>query len=500
MKKRTTIIIILIVIIAASVVSFLLWRSHINSLRSDMENYISASFNSLQQGEANSAMQAAVHAGNLAMRIGNLEALDIADTQVALSLQIIGGDGAFIRGQYTDARDAYLSALDYAYNLDIDLSFISDLIATMDKYIRFYALIEHADNLVINEHFKSAIIVYEEALSIAVTLSFEDGKARATAGIEHAEELIIIARRAQAASYTTQGTLSFLSSNYTEAIEFFQSALEIYRELGDTGQVNSVYLQINSAQRQIEEQRRREAEEEERLRREAEEYERRRLEAEEDERRRQQETQVAPLVYLDSEPEEVILNYAHNRNIDFDLQTLIDNQALPPANQVRMGNRPGLNEGWYNGCGWIAAYNALIILGTPIHPAEIVNHIEEGGGTVLDGMFGTFPHAIERLFVEMGYDVNHNLFPQRLNLDNAIRNSRVSILAYTHTRAAHFIAIEYRPEDGTFVVYNDGFARRRAASLGLSNNPYPGAVIDSVNSLIRETPDMLFSFSLITIS
>jgi len=494
MKKGPVIIIMLIVVIAISAGAFLLWRSHIGQLRDNMETHMSAFRESFEQFEIELALTESMEAKLLAERLRDDDALSEIDIQIRLAEEIILGNALYDEGRYEDARNVYLHSLGYAYNLDLDSGFILDLITTMFKYIFFYEQIEYADNLIAAEAFEAAINIYEEALLVAAALSFEDGKSRAAAGIDHANNLIIAAKRAQAANYTTQGTLSFLDSNYTESIEFFQSAIEIYREIGDTGQISSLNLKIDSAERQIAEQLRREAREEEQRRREAE---------EEDQRRQElldaQEADAA-LGYTYDEPEETNLNYIHNRNISFDLHTLIDNQGQPPASQVRMGNRPGLNEGWYNGCGWIAAYNALIILGNPMHPAEIVNHIEAGGGTVLDGMFGTFPHAIERLFAELEYEVNHTVFTQRLNLDDAIRDSRVSILAYTHTRAAHFIAIEYRPEDGRFIVYNDSFAGRRAADLGLTNAPYPGAVIDSVNSLIRETSDILFSFSLITIS
>jgi len=194
-------------------------------------------------------------------------------------------------------------------------------------------------------------------------------------------------------------------------------------------------------------------------------------------------------------------NYDHNRSIDFDMTAFIDDQRQWPANQVRMGATDGRNEGWYNGCGWVAAFNALMLLGNPQHPADIVRHFETDGGMVFGGVLGTYPHAIERLFISMGYDVSHTLFPSAtLNIDDAIRKSGTGILAYAHTRAAHFIMVEYREEDGRFIIYNDNLARARSAHLGLDNESGVGAVVDSVDSFLQNTQQILFPFSLITIS
>jgi hypothetical protein len=87
-----------------------------------------------------------------------------------------------------------------------------------------------------------------------------------------------------------------------------------------------------------------------------------------------------------------------------------------------------------------------------------------------------------------------------MDIDEAIKASRVSILAYAHTSAAHYIAIEYNEDLDKFIVYNDSFARTRSAALGFENSTGAGAAIDSVSALISNTRSILFSFSLIAIS
>jgi len=194
-------------------------------------------------------------------------------------------------------------------------------------------------------------------------------------------------------------------------------------------------------------------------------------------------------------------NYEHNLSVIFDLRILIDNQNRRPANRIRMGSSEGHNEGWYNGCGWVATYNALVLLGTPEHPADIVRYFETSGGTVLDGVYGTYPFTIEAYLKGLGHNVNHTLFPQlTIDIDDAIKASRVSILAYAHTNGAHYATVEYLQDIEKFVIYNDSYALTRSTNLGFQNDTRIGAAIDSVAALINYTPDILFSFSLITVS
>jgi len=464
-----------------------------------MEYHIGAFYDYFEQNEAQNALYEALEAELLAQRLRDNNALYTIEIYITLTRDVIRGNELFDDGQYEQARTVYSYVLNDVYMLTIlNYDFIVDLVESADGRIHFYDLIEQADNIISqdsqeHESLTHALSLYNEALSLATALPFEDGIELATESIEYTEELIFLVRFAEATELESQGIMHFLNGDYLKAIAHLLDAYEIYYELGETLRVAAVLARINTAEHNIEEQYRLAAEEEQR-----------RLDEEqlrlEEEQRRQEEQNAQSPDSSDDDPDRVLSNYEHNRSIYFDMRTPIDRQGQPPASLVRMGGREGMNEGWYNGCGWIAAYNALLILDNPMHPAEIVDHFETRGGTVLDGMFGTFPHAIERLFVELGYSVNHRIFPQvRHNLDNEIRNSRVAILAYMHTSAAHFIVIEYRPEDGRFIVYNDSFARRRSTALGLENASDHGAVIDSVNALIRETPEMLFSFSLITI-
>jgi len=338
----------------------------------------------------------------------------------------------------------------------------------------FYTFIEQAEAFAERSDFETAITVFDAAKKIAETISYTEGITLAEDGIEEMHRRIIIAKRNEAMEMFNTGDKYYRDSQYTQALEYLYKALDIYIELDDHQNINLTTERINASEQRLAE-----------------------MEAD------NQEPPPADESPQDESEEQIAptLNYEHNRSISFDMRTLIDYQNQSPANRVRMGTTDGLNEGWYNGCGWIATYNALIILENPKHPAEIVRYFEESGGIAFGGVFGTYPNAIEAYLRSLGNNVSHTLFPQvNMNIDEVIKNSQVSILAYLHTNAAHYVTIEYREDIDKFIVYNDNFARIRSSNLGFQNYTDLGAAIDSVSAYISSTREILFSFSLIVVS
>ncbi|MCL2222139.1 MAG: hypothetical protein FWC20_07925 [Oscillospiraceae bacterium] len=482
-------------VILVAVLSLFLRHSHLQRLRSEMETHLLQSITYVESGQNDLAHLEAVEARGLAIRLGDNDYEHITLQQIALIRSLNLGQELFDEHRFSDAHDAYTSALGFSHAIiGINTHFIVELLEITDGHIYFEEMIHYAWSLAEQDDFENALKVYENALTLASSLSFGAGIKLAEDSIEDTRQRIIEAKRVIAGEYESQGDYLYEIGLFEQAIVIFQNALEIYTEIDDQDAVIEINTKIEAAEQShaayLAEIQRLEEERLEALRLEAERLEALRLE----ESRREDERQ--------DEQHHIIVdvNYQHNRSIYFDLETPIDNQNTSPANLIKMGSRPGQNEGWYNGCGWVAAYNALIILGEPVHPAVIVNHFKANEGTVLDGVLGTFPNAIERFLIDSGYDVTHTLFPGRtLNLDEAIRASRVSVLAYAHTRTAHFITIVYNPYENFFVVYNCSFARRRSRALGLENATETGAAVDSITALLRETSEILFSFSLIAV-
>jgi len=353
-----------------------------------------------------------------------------------------------------------------------------NMASTAETIIVFYSLVEQAGFFAGKTEYEKAIEKFEEAKQVAGAVAYKEGVNLAESGIEEMHERIIEAKRNEARELFSEGNQLYEDSQYFEALEYFYKALEIYLQLEDEQGIALVETRISSCEQKLAE------------------IEQANQEPPPDDVQDDTDTQDNP-----DNQSEVLSNYEFNRSISFDMRTLIDNQNQSPANRIRMGSTDGLNEGWYNGCGWVATYNAMIIMENPKHPAEIVKHFEERGGVAFGGVFGTYPNAIEEYVKSFGYSVNHTLFPQMsMNIDDAIKNSKVSILAYLHTNAAHYVTIVYNEDIDKFIVYNDSFARARSVSLGFQEDTNIGAAIDSVAALINNTRGILFSFSLITIN
>ena len=121
-----------------------------------------------------------------------------------------------------------------------------------------------------------------------------------------------------------------------------------------------------------------------------------------------------------------------------------------------------------NHCGWIALYNALVILGDKRSPADIIRAIESSGmlmgGAMLGGKLGTNPNAIRDYLNSLGFDASQNA-PN--NLDKTLTDGNIGILMYSHpdffNDGAHYVTIE---KDGDqYKIYNDSKASEPVTSV-----------------------------------
>lgn len=137
-------------------------------------------------------------------------------------------------------------------------------------------------------------------------------------------------------------------------------------------------------------------------------------------------------------------NFFYNQ--DFVFSGYINGQASGNQAKIRMG----LWTGDFNGCGWIAIYNALYALGCRVTPANVVAYLENFG-CVLEGTFGVLPDAVAMYFRLLGYIyVDEHYFPNEL--PNLIKQYRATILFYKHETGFHYVMIRY--SYGFYYVYN----------------------------------------------
>ncbi len=131
------------------------------------------------------------------------------------------------------------------------------------------------------------------------------------------------------------------------------------------------------------------------------------------------------------------------------MRELIYNQHQIPKRQWRYGFRSSAATG----CGWIATYNALHLLGYHAQPEELIRYYERQL-PLIHGNLGTSIWGPAMCFKQWGFPVR--MVANRHRLDQAVKDSDVSILFYRWRKGckigAHFAAVQHTAEG--FVGYN----------------------------------------------
>ena len=131
------------------------------------------------------------------------------------------------------------------------------------------------------------------------------------------------------------------------------------------------------------------------------------------------------------------------------MDDLIYNQTKIPKEQWRYGFRTSADTG----CGWIATYNALRLMGYRPKPEELIRYYERQV-PLLHGNAGTISQGPALFFQRHGFAVETMSVTERF--DEAVKNADVGILFYYWQRklkfGAHFVTVRYC--DGKFVGYN----------------------------------------------
>lgn len=131
------------------------------------------------------------------------------------------------------------------------------------------------------------------------------------------------------------------------------------------------------------------------------------------------------------------------------MNDLIYNQRKIPKNKWRYGFRTSSATG----CGWIATYNALRLMGYHIKPEKLIRYYEHQFPLV-NGNFGTFLPGVVFYFKQRGFGSKINI--RRKQFDKAVKDSDVSIVFFYWRKkykiGAHFVTVQYREDK--FIGYN----------------------------------------------
>lgn len=131
------------------------------------------------------------------------------------------------------------------------------------------------------------------------------------------------------------------------------------------------------------------------------------------------------------------------------MDDLIYNQTKIPKQQWRYG----LRSSAATGCGWIATYNALRLMGYKPKPEELIRYYERQL-PLIHGNIGTSVQGPARFFRHHGFRVETLSVTERF--DEAAKEADVSIVFYYWRKkfkfGAHFVTVRYA--DGKFTGYN----------------------------------------------
>ncbi len=132
-------------------------------------------------------------------------------------------------------------------------------------------------------------------------------------------------------------------------------------------------------------------------------------------------------------------------NSRFGVKGLLYYQRSEPLCKMRFGIRPMS----FNGCGIIAVYNVLILLGRPDTIQNIAYHYERNGRW-LWGLWGIKPWKIGSFLLKKGFDVN--------KCDYRKEKNGIYILLVLNKGGLHYMAVR-KFKSGMIEVYN-GYVRK----------------------------------------
>lgn len=137
-----------------------------------------------------------------------------------------------------------------------------------------------------------------------------------------------------------------------------------------------------------------------------------------------------------------------------------------------------------NGCGIVATYNALIMLGNRTDIADINRECEINGVSVC-GSISFYPAYLVRYFKSKGYTVYVTYDKNKFDNNNTIKNAKANIIYYTKPKNGHYVAFNY--DSSNYWGYNvssgsDVSARCIGGSINafLDGNGYIGRIIISI--------------------
>lgn len=165
------------------------------------------------------------------------------------------------------------------------------------------------------------------------------------------------------------------------------------------------------------------------------------------------------------------------------MNEIIYNQTEIPKTKWRYGFRSSAATG----CGWIAVYNSLVLMGCEASPEHLIRYFQRQF-PLIHGNLGTMIPGPAIYFKMHGFGVK--MACRRKKFDELAKSSDVCVLFYYWRNkwklGAHFTAVKY--QDGNFIGYNTYSNSTGPDSYGesvvgfLKKRKYFGAVLIGIRN------------------
>ena len=127
---------------------------------------------------------------------------------------------------------------------------------------------------------------------------------------------------------------------------------------------------------------------------------------------------------------------------------------------INQGLMKEIPFGWFDtknkGCGWIAGYNVLKMMGMETTMERCAKELEKGA--LLGGLMGENLFSLFLWLKKQGLDVSMSL-PSNRNCVKKIRRSTCGVILYNHSRGAHYVTYRNLGHDN-IQIYNAVYGKR----------------------------------------
>lgn len=269
-KKMLTITLVIVAVVLIAGIIIFLWRRDRAQKKEDMELYFSNTETYMEDHNFIRAKEECEKAIELAEKLGNKELKEKYNEYLICLEAVINADDLWEKGNYADAKAAYLTAkarTRYADNSMLD--YIEGRLGKVADYEEVFDNITMGDSLLEMQSFELAEEKYLEAKKKADAIYFTEGKQQALDALEklYEEWSTVIAEKEEqaaelaadavtAADLVKQGDAAYSEGDYDGAMVFYLIALEKYTNMEETAQIaslNQKIIALNEKQQEVEE-------------------------------------------------------------------------------------------------------------------------------------------------------------------------------------------------------------------------------------------------------